>query len=124
MTSDQIKRKYGVTAANATVADILFIAANEELHLTGLDYVYTDKERYSCCAVELVIKNVYGINWFDLHSHPVYKRIMQGLRNMGVRTGSTTQYDSFQRKHGNYLTQQARYTWLMFAYEMALEQGV
>lgn len=120
-----IHQKYGVTAENATIADILFIAANEFLHCNDYDPEHCCVESYSCCAVTEAFKAVYGFEnygWYFVRRHPILVRIRKGLAEMGVKVSSVAQYKKFK---GNYeAMQQARYTWLMFAHEMALEQGV
>lgn len=120
-----VHKKYGVTAENATIADILFIAANEFLHSNDYDPEHYCVESYSCCAVTEAFKAVYGFEncgWYFVRRNPKLVRIRKGLNAMGVVVSSTNQYNKFK---GNYEEmQQARYAWLMFAYEIALEQGV
>lgn len=120
-----VYEKYGVTAENATIADILFVAANEFLHCNDYDPEHCCVESYSCCAVTEAFKAVYGFErngWNTVKRLPILVRIRKGLREMGVNVSSVTQYNKFK---GNYEDmQQARYTWLMFAHQMALEQGV
>lgn len=124
---ERIYSVYGVNAENATIADILFVAANEFLRDSdNRGYVRHDHyiETYSCCAVDRAIKVLYDVDWDVLDKYPMRKRIMQGLRAMGLDVGSDSVYYKFEDMHGEYATQQARYAWLMFAHDIALEQGV
>lgn len=119
-----VRDKYGVTAENATISDILFVAANEFLHCAEHDPDHCVSS-YSCCAVTEAFKAVYGFedfSWFYIRKNKTLGRIRKGLGEMGVKLSSTTQYRRFK---GNYEEQQqARYAWLMFAHDIALEQGL
>lgn len=119
----RVWKKYGINATNATIADILYIAAND--FLDSEKKVSYSTAWYSCNAVLFAIKAIYDLdNWYSVSRHHKAKQIMAGLRQMGLRPGSAVEFNEFQTSHGVNATQQARYAWLMFAYEIALEQGV
>lgn len=82
---------------------------------------------YSCCAVEYALACIHGIHPYTADQLDGFKkevnRIYKGLRNMGVKTGSASVYDSFINKHGIRKTQEARALWLTWAAMMAKEQN-
>ena len=47
--------------------------------------------------------------------------IAPALREMGVDTGSMDEFDEFEREAER---QGARYAWLMFVYDLAIERGL
>ena len=118
-TQQYLFDKYGVTADTAKISDILFIAANEYLW-DGVHKTNMDVDSYSCSAIMRSIYYLVG----DVRKSTLYTQrvdLFHGLTEMGVDCGSSSEFDQFK----NYMDrQQARYAWLMFAYEIALEQGV
>lgn len=115
--------------------------------------VNVEKNSFSCCAVEEAIRYSFLMlnpNELDELTDSFYKdarllshwgkhesqisdfieRVQRGLRNMGIRTGSTTVYARFKKEakakglDPSTEVQQARYVWLKFAAMMAEEQGV
>lgn len=98
-----------------TVADVLHYAADHILAVTKYEYHYAmGKHKYSCCAVTDACMQL-NVSWTT---------VMEGLKEMGCPTTSTTAfndkgYDNFSVKN-----QQTRYMWLKWAALMAEEQGV
>lgn len=99
-----------------TIAEVLHLAADEYLS-NG----YWSLERFyersgSCDAIELACRALAN----NRESHlRLQKRIFKGLRNLGLKVNSFTQFDSVKSDR-----QGARYAWLKFAAMIAEEQGV
>ena len=112
------------------ISDILWEAANVYLRKPGYDVFYNPCIAiFSCNAINLAITN--GENQFDSkmegENFETKKRIVKGLLNMGMQLDQRDYCDFFMHKGLTACgedTQMARYGWLMFAYEIALEQGV
>lgn len=96
------------------ISDVLWIAANEFLSTTdGMELVDGhSRSKYSCCAVESVCEK-------SLNS--VRNPYIKFLRELGVKTGGCCEFKEFKPGEQR---QGARYLWLMFAYEVALSEGV
>lgn len=111
------------------ISDILWEAANIYLAIPKDTSWYSAKtSSFSCNAINLAITD--GRNEFDSRMKgedlEFKKQIMEGLLNMGLKLGKRDYCSFFE---GGFTTcgenaQMARYGWLMFAHEIALEQGV
>lgn len=102
-----------------TIADVLRHAADNCLRKQ--EYLSDDEEytsRFSCDAVARASRDLCGeyTNWL-----PMDERIMKGLQNLGLDTGSLTAFDEFPPGE---VRQGARHAWLYFAAMIAEEQGV
>lgn len=104
------------------ISDILWVAANQNLHSglgAGDDY---RKDRQSCCAVaaaELGDEALEDWTWLKICRH---SRAIKFLHSLGCQTGAwDNPFDEF--KYGEQ-QQGARYLWLMFAYLVALDEGL
>lgn len=92
-----------------TIAEILHLAADR--HLWN-DWPQVGTAEYSCYAIGRACYSLRASIRLELS---IYK----GLKRMGLKTTSLTQFDSI--KHNR---QGARYAWLKFAAMIAEEQGV
>lgn len=106
------------------ISDILHDAA--DIHLQSADtYWSMNSSSYSCIAVFYSLLNGSDFNgyyedweyWSKLN--PEYKRILKGLRNMGLKT-SDGEGTIFQMEGLD--SQQTRYGWLKMAAMLAEEQ--
>lgn len=97
---------------NMKISDVLWIAANE--HLSEVDFSYLRSNsfgwnrNYSCSAVYQVGEEFSSKTTAFLHE-------------LGVNINGFYEFDEFvpgEERQG------ARYLWLMFAYEVALSEGV
>ena len=123
-TQQYLFDKYGVTADTAKISDILFIAANEYLW-DGIHKTNMDVDAYSCSAIMRSMFYLMGsYNQSTFQKSVIYSKrvsLFDGLTEMGLDCGLSDAFDEFK----NYMDrQQARYAWLMFAHDIALEQGV
>lgn len=109
MNAYQIEQKYGITRQNAKISDILWLAANVYLRSSWDG----DGVMASCHAVEEVCDELQICSGSCL----------EGLREMGLNTRDYNFFE-FDNCDNTRTRQQVRYAWLMFAYEIALEQGV
>jgi len=105
------------------ISDILWDAANEYLSENYSTYLrsrgYGWKSKYSCCAVESACYSLSKSSW-DSEESP-YNKTIDFLEEFGVNTNSFCEFDEFvpgEERQG------ARYLWLMFAYQVALSEGV
>lgn len=99
------------------ISQVLHKAADKHLAHDYESYIHPsfDKERFSCCAVDLAV----GYN------PDLYHRILEGLTEMGCPTGSIYAFTGMDYDDDlDEETQGARYMWLKFAALMAEEQGV
>ena len=106
------------------ISDVLWIAANEFLSTTDGTELVDGKIRskYSCCAVEAVCSELVRsskISWNSVRNP--YIKTIGFLRQLGVNTGGYCEFKEFEPGEKR---QGARYLWLMFAYEVALSEGV
>lgn len=106
------------------ISDVLWIAANEFLSTTdGMELVdgYL-RSKYSCCAVEPVCEKLVRsskISWNSVRNP--YIKTIGFLYELGVNTAGRCEFKEFEPGEQR---QGARYLWLMFAYEVALSEGV
>ncbi len=120
-TQQYLYDKYGVTYRTAKISDILFIAANEYLW-DGSWIRPANLQQYSCTAIFFTLAKLKGVRVCDIPTQNAkWRGIKKGLQEMGVRCSSYTQFCDFNTMEQ---IQQARYAWLMFAHDIALEQGV
>jgi hypothetical protein len=105
------------------ISDILWDAANEYLsevdsvHLRSEGYGW--KERYSCSAVEGACYSLSKSSCGSEKNH--YSKTIDFLEELGVNTGDLFEFIEFDAGEER---QGARYLWLMFAYQVALSEGV
>ncbi len=110
-----------------TIADVLHRAA--DLHLIAHErYEGGYRERFSCCAIQEAIYRMYG-SLYGTESSAMYRRIKDGLTNMGCDVGSSYLFKKYGDKPDryediNHTVQGMRYMWLKWAALMAEEQGV
>ena len=104
-----------------TIAEILHYAADNCLYADYHEHIYDwypdTKRKYSCDAIRLATEH-FGV------TASMLGRIMKGLQNLGLDTGST---GAFLATLDPYLfneIQQQRYSWLKFCALLAEEQGV
>lgn len=107
-----------------TIAEILHYAADEKLaNKKHQQWGYGGtKEKFSCCAMEEAVYDLYRGLDLDDEREEMIVRISKGLEAMGCPTSSTQAFGDC----GLFVAenQQARYAWLKFAAIMAEEQGV
>lgn len=106
------------------ISDVLWIAANEFLStIDGVELVDGhSRSKYSCCAVEHFCKKLVcssKISWNSVLNP--YIKTRGFLYELGVDTGGCFEFFEFEPGEKR---QGARYLWLMFAYEVALSEGV
>lgn len=90
------------------ISDVLWTVANRRLLLTGL--CGDSLSPYICDLVD-------RYTGFDEKKTDI---VIDYLKSLGMDTGYTT-FNEFWEGPDR---QQARYNWLMFAYEVALEEGL
>ena len=100
------------------ISDILWDAANEHLCPPGVD---SGDELWmeSCCAVAEAENGHHSWGYVDVD--PDVSKALAYLQEFGVDPRRTGQFDEFESDEE---IQGARYLWLMFAYEVALSEGV
>lgn len=116
------------------ISDILWEAANVHLRDPNGKIGDMHTEVYSCNAIRRAITNgrtpySSGLNASEAKMN---EQIVQGLKNMGLEldaggycNGFTYRSEHSKGKLEYYdCVQSARYAWLMFAHQIALEQGV
>lgn len=122
------KKQPTAKRSEATVADVLHYAADNCLLSHSRYGEGGSKEKFSCCAVDEAVYRITG-QVYGGESCKLRRRVIDGLRNMGCETGSSTLF----KKHGdspddhniiNHKVQGMRYMWLKWAALMAEEQGV
>ena len=105
------------------ISDVLWIAANK--HLSESDSTcfqsggFIKKDRYSCCAVESASYELSKSSWESEESP--YNKTIEFLKELGVDAGGLFEFSEFVSGEER---QGARYLWLMFAYQVALSEGV
>jgi hypothetical protein len=112
-----------MTQKKVTIADILHLAADKYLASDWDEIEYEmGKDKFSCCAIEQAAEDLLGFHEFMFgEMHP---RILDGLKAMGLDTGSLRAFAEWEYRDPQYDTQHARYGWLKLAALMAEEQGV
>lgn len=111
-----------------TIADVLHLAADKYLVSNSRYESDHPKEKFSCCAIDIAIREITG-SYFSDDSKRLVKQVIKGLTNMGCTTGSHHLF----KKYGdmpdvyeniNHDVQGMRYMWLKWAALMAEEQGI
>lgn len=114
------------------ISEVLHYAADYCLN-PGDVLVFTEDNywqcTYSCDAVDLALRVLFEdlapfVSYVHLHTmrEKLYRRIMAGLREMGVDPDSSYMYMEFGSGQ-DVQRQGARYLWLKWAALMAEEQG-
>ena len=97
------------------ISDILWEAANEYLSEVGSIHLrsggYGWKNKYSCLAVYDACEE-FSVSPYET---------MNFLEELGVNTDGFYEFNEFDAGEER---QGARYLWLMFAYQVALSEGV
>ena len=116
------------------ISDILWEAANVYLRDPSGKIGDLHTEMFSCNAIRRAITNGRTTYFTGLTASEanVNAQIMQGLYNMGLDldTGGYCNEFTYRSEHSKGkleyydCVQSARYAWLMFAHQIALEQGV
>lgn len=108
------------------ISDVLHLAADKYLASDYVEYIDTDKNRFSCCAVETVLDELLDENCtITMKQYScLWDTIHKGFDNLGLDTGSLYAFEEFE-KYGRITeeSQGARYTWLKFCAMLAEEQG-
>lgn len=100
------------------ISDILWDAANKYLCPPGVeagDGFWGE----SCCAVAEAENGHHSWGYVDVD--PDVSKALAYLQEFGVDPRRTGQFDEFESDEE---IQGARYLWLMFAYQVALSEGV
>lgn len=100
------------------ISDIIWDAANKYLCPPGVD---SGDELWmeSCCAVAEAENGHHSWGYVDVD--PDVSKALAYLQEFGVdprRTGQFDEFESYEEIQG------ARYLWLMFAYQVAIDEGV
>jgi hypothetical protein len=91
------------------ISDILWDAANKHLWDGVKPLRHCEEEEFSCLAVD------------EAEGYPSRYRATYFLEDLGVNGFSATEFRKFKRGE---IRQGARYLWLMFAYQVALDEGL
>ena len=102
------------------LSDVLWIAANE--YLCHDTYKWDSKSAYSCAAVESIALNMYEKGKISLKEYSdLTSQFKAGAKALGLDTITMTAFSEFPPGPSR---QEARYAWLMFCYDLAIEQGL
>ena len=107
------------------ISEVLHLAADKYLASNYVEYIGTDKSRFSCCAVETTLdklideKCVINIKQY----RNLWDTIHEGFENLGLDTGSLYAFEEFEKGKVTEESQGARYAWLKFCAMLAEEQG-
>lgn len=103
------------------ISTILRKAANEHLWMKTIeewrnrDWMVDGEKSYFCCdAIDYAIRNYTQIHWSDLEMG-----VWDFMQEMGQGTGLS----EFREFDDELTRQEVRYTWLMFAADIAEEEG-
>ena len=91
------------------ISDVIWKAANE--------FLPSEYDYYSCWSI---YDAVHSYNLQEDEQRELIDQIFESFNNMGLKTNSCFVFYGVPRN----LLQEYRYSWLMFAYEITLEQGV
>ena len=102
------------------ISEVLHLAANKYLAGYYAEYIYTNKNRFSCRAVcgaldELITDAEV---WLAIH-----EEIFKGFENLGLDTESIRAFEEFEAEILTEESQGARYAWLKFCAMLYEEQG-
>jgi len=105
------------------ISDVLHLAADKYLAYSELEWLYSEKLRFSCDAIRSAI-NELDAN-YDSRNY-LHEVIKSGLFNMGLIVCSCREFAEFTPNFESVTpeSQGARYAWLKFAAMIAEEQGV
>jgi hypothetical protein len=110
-----------------TIADVLHLAADKCLAAHARYGEGGRRKKFSCCSIEEALYHLYDA-YYTGEVAPMRRRVLDGLRNMGCNTGSSTLFarygDPKDYDKINHEVQGMRYMWLKWAALMAEEQGV
>lgn len=107
------------------ISEVLHLAADKYLASDYVEYIDTDKSRFSCCAVEGVLDDLLveeGIINIKQYTN-LWDTIHEGFENLGLDTGSLHAFEEFEKGEVTEESQGARYAWLKFCAMLAEEQG-
>jgi hypothetical protein len=118
------------------ISDVLWLAANEHLAASNKETNdwQLDKCQYSCDAISAAVGTYYFGTDAWQQADRMRVRTLRFLRSLGLQDIDSTQmFVEFERRKPSHYwgsdyvatrkSQGARYLWLMFAYEVAMEEG-
>lgn len=109
------------------ISDVLWVAANECLWSgaffddwgQAFGTLPPTEEQFSCLAINRAALEFFPAR-YDARVD-LYLSTIQFLRRLGVNSCSVSEFDEFEDTEQR---QGARYLWLMFAYQVALDEGL
>lgn len=107
------------------ISEILHLAADKCLWHPNTSPRTGYESEHSCIAILTAMTQNYDANYvFWKQYSQEFKRILEGLKNMGLRTDSYGEGTIFNKCKTYAEAQETRYAWLKFAAMLAEEQGV